>query len=75
MVNFYYNGVSSSSSYSKEALIYPKHDRSPTTQTTKRPSPSNTLVPDSRAGEGIRNLSFSPNSAPSLINSSFLDKH
>lgn len=51
----------SSSSCSNDAFIYPKQDRSPTTQIKNNPSPSNTLVPDNNAGDGILNLSYSPN--------------
>ena len=50
--SFYYNGVGSGSSYLSNAYTLPKHESSPTTITTIRPSPLSTLVPESITIEG-----------------------
>lgn len=51
--NFCWRGVSVSSSFSKRALILPKHDWGPTTRIIILPSPVKTLVPLISIGDWI----------------------
>ena len=51
--SFYYKGVVLISSPLSKELIFPTLEFSPTTITTKNPSPVRILVPDRRIGEGI----------------------
>ena len=51
--SFFYKGVSSLSSFYNDFLILPTQESSPTTITTKRPSPKIISVPLNKIGEGI----------------------